>query len=101
VTDASKPAAAQRGYLRRDEFFFATAQPGSTRSTNTYVKTDASFKQRRTEAEDSHGGRKLFPLLCSTDVEVRRACSREQFSLRRSDSLSYIQSLRKRKSPPK
>jgi len=42
-------------------------QPGSTRSINTYVKTDASFKQRRTETEIFMLGGSLFPLLCSTD----------------------------------
>jgi hypothetical protein len=61
VTDASESTAAERGDLRRDEFFLATPQPGGTGSINTFVKTDASFKQRWTEAEDSHDGRKLVP----------------------------------------
>ena len=61
MTDASKPAAAERGHLRRNELFPATPQAGGTGLVNTFVKTDASFKQRRREAEDSHDGRKLIP----------------------------------------
>jgi hypothetical protein len=61
VTDASKPAAAERGHLRRNELFPATPQAGGTGLVNTFVKTDASFKQRRMKAEDSHDRRKLIP----------------------------------------
>lgn len=61
MTYASKPAAAERGHLRRNELFPATPQAGGTGLVNTFVKTDASFKQRRMEAEDSHDGRKLIP----------------------------------------
>jgi hypothetical protein len=68
------------------------AQPGSTRSIDTYVKTDVSFKQRRTEAEDSHVRREAYSLSSTVPmVEVRRACSRKQILFRRSDALSHIQ----------
>jgi hypothetical protein len=78
------------------------AQPGSTRSINTYVKTDVSFKQRRTEAEDSHGSEEAYSLSSTVPmVELRRACSRKQLSLRRSDALSHIQFFKKRKLQPK
>jgi hypothetical protein len=68
------------------------AQPGSTRSIDTYVKTDVSFKQRLTEAEDSHVRREAYSLSSTVPmVEVRRACSRKQILFRRSDALSHIQ----------
>jgi hypothetical protein len=78
------------------------AQPGSTRSIDTYVKTDVSFKQRRTEAEDSHVGWEAYSLSSTVPmVEVRRAYSRKQLSLRRSDTLRHIQFFKKRKLQPK
>jgi hypothetical protein len=70
-------------------------QPGSTRSINTYVKTYPSFKQRRTEAEEFHAGRKLIP----SPLEYRWSKSGERvlaLPLRRSDALSHIHFFKKR-----
>ena len=59
MADASKPAAAQRRDLGRDEFFLAPAQAGMTGPVNALVETDPRLEQRRTEAEDSNDGGQL------------------------------------------
>jgi hypothetical protein len=61
VADTSKPAAAKRGDLGRDELLLAPAEAGSTRSINAFVKTDPSLEQPWQETEDSDNRRQLTP----------------------------------------
>jgi hypothetical protein len=61
VTDASKPAAAQRRDLGRYQFLLAPAQARMAGPINALVETDSGFQQLRTEAKYLYDWRQLIP----------------------------------------
>jgi hypothetical protein len=97
----SKPNRWLSAALRRDEFFFATRSPEVPIDKHLCqnrrdLQAAADEGRRFSRWEEAYSLSSAVPM-----VEVRRACSRKQLSLRRSDALSHIQFFKGRKLQPK